>query len=243
VQQRLPSLRDVPIAFAHRGARAHAPENTLQAFTLALKLGATGIESDAWLTSDNIVVLDHDGVVRRGLRRVPISEISRANLPTHIPTLQDLITTCGDNFDLSLDLKDVQAFLPTVQVLHDSGFDMSRVWLCHWDVDVLLAHRPLVADVRLVDSTRFTKIPEGLERRAHKLRQHGIDAINLHYSDWTGGLATLVHRFDVMAFGWDLQFESHLTNCMRMGLDAVYSDYVDRMMDVYRDVIGNPKAI
>ncbi|MGA1075335.1 MAG: glycerophosphodiester phosphodiesterase, partial [Ilumatobacteraceae bacterium] len=61
MQQRLPSLLDPPIMFAHRGARAHAPENTIEAFQLALRLGATGLESDAWLTADGVVVLDHDG--------------------------------------------------------------------------------------------------------------------------------------------------------------------------------------
>ncbi|MDQ1372669.1 MAG: glycerophosphoryl diester phosphodiesterase, partial [Actinomycetota bacterium] len=55
-----PLLRP-PIGFAHRGARAHAPENTLEAFQLALKLGATGLESDVWLTHDGVPVLDHDG--------------------------------------------------------------------------------------------------------------------------------------------------------------------------------------
>ncbi len=34
------SLLDPPILFAHRGARAHAPENTLEAFSLALRLEA-----------------------------------------------------------------------------------------------------------------------------------------------------------------------------------------------------------
>ena len=41
----LPSLIHPPIAFGHRGARAHAPENTLESFRLALRLGATGLES------------------------------------------------------------------------------------------------------------------------------------------------------------------------------------------------------
>ena len=49
---RVPALIAPPYAFAHRGARAHAPENTLEAFTLALRLGATGLESDVWLTAD-----------------------------------------------------------------------------------------------------------------------------------------------------------------------------------------------
>ena len=79
VQQRLPSLLDDPIAFGHRGARAHAPENTLAGFELALKLGATGLESDVWVTADGIPVLDHDGVVKRSLgRNRPIGEMRRS---------------------------------------------------------------------------------------------------------------------------------------------------------------------
>jgi len=92
VQQRLPSLLEHPIAFGHRGARAHAPENTLAGFELALKLGATGLESDVWVTADGVPVLDHDGVVRRSLGRTrPIGELRRAALPDHIPSLAELI--------------------------------------------------------------------------------------------------------------------------------------------------------
>src|SRR5690349_14886276 len=87
---RTPSLRRPPIGFAHRGARAHAPENTLEGFELAVRLGATGLESDVWRTSDGEAVLDHDGVVRRGLRKVPIGELRRDELPAHIPTLAEL---------------------------------------------------------------------------------------------------------------------------------------------------------
>jgi glycerophosphoryl diester phosphodiesterase len=64
VQQRLPSLLADPIAFAHRGAKAYAPENTLEAFALGLKLGANGLESDVWVTADGVPVFDHDGVVQ-----------------------------------------------------------------------------------------------------------------------------------------------------------------------------------
>ena len=90
MQQRLTALRDPPIAFAHRGARAHARENTLAAFQLALRLGATGLESDVWLTADGVPVLDHDGVVRAGLRTRPIGTLARAELPPHIPSLAEL---------------------------------------------------------------------------------------------------------------------------------------------------------
>ena len=49
-----------PLIFAHRGASAHAPENTLAAFELALEQGAHGIELDVKLSADGEVVVVHD---------------------------------------------------------------------------------------------------------------------------------------------------------------------------------------
>ncbi|HZC08266.1 MAG TPA: glycerophosphodiester phosphodiesterase family protein, partial [Ktedonobacterales bacterium] len=54
-----------PICYAHRGARGHAPENTLLAFDLAFDLGADGIECDAQLSADGRLVIIHDGTVNR----------------------------------------------------------------------------------------------------------------------------------------------------------------------------------
>ena len=133
-------MRTPPIGFAHRGARAHAPENTLEAFELALRLGATGLESDVWLTRDGVAVLDHDGIVKRGLRKVPIAQIDRADLPAHIPSLADLLTGLGTGYELSLDLKDREvgaAVIEVVQVLDPTM--LSRVWLCHPDWKVVAA--------------------------------------------------------------------------------------------------------
>src|SRR5260370_36126998 len=103
------SLRCPPITFAHRGARAHAQENTLEAFRLALRLGATGLESDVWLTADGVPVLDHDGFARAGRRKRPIGELARVALPSHIPTLEDLYRAGGGAAELSLDGKDAGA--------------------------------------------------------------------------------------------------------------------------------------
>lgn len=219
-----------PIGFAHRGARAHAPENTIEAFRLALKLGATGLESDVWLTADGIPVLDHDGVVRVGRRRRPIAEVARTSLPASVPTLEELYATCGGGFELSLDVKDATA-AATVLSIADQAGATSRLWLCHHDSKQVAAWRPLSEDVRLVDSTRIRRIREGPERCAADLADAGVDAVNLHFTDWTLGLTTLFHRFERHCFGWDAQFERTLTELLRMGIDGVYSDHVDRMMD------------
>ena len=51
--------------FAHRGASGYAPENTLEAFALAITQGADGIELDVQLTKDGIPVVIHDETIDR----------------------------------------------------------------------------------------------------------------------------------------------------------------------------------
>ena len=235
------SLLRPPIGFAHRGARANAPENTIESFSLALKLGATGLESDVWLTSDGVAVLDHDGLVKGpsgslsgltgALRRRSIADTPRAELPSHIPTLEDLYAECGTAYELSLDVKDAAAASTVVAVARAADPScLPRLWLCHHDWRVVAGWRELADDVRLVDSTRVRRMKEGPERRAADLATAGVDAVNLHNSDWTLGLTTLFHRFDRYCFGWDAQFERVLVDLLTMGIDGVYSDHVDRMM-------------
>jgi len=220
-----------PIGFAHRGASAHAPENTLESFSLALRLGASGLESDVWLTRDGIPVLDHDGVVRSALRRKrPIAEFDRADLPEHIPSLDELYRQVGADFALSLDVKDPEAARPTLAVADAHGAT-GRLWLCHHDWRLVAGWRDWSATVKLVDSTRLKRIDDGPERRASRLEDAGIDAINLPYQEWTGGLVTLFHRFERLTFGWDAQFPHVLEELLVMGIDGLYSDHVDRMVD------------
>ncbi len=48
------------IVYAHRGANTELPENTLEAFRLALDLGVDALETDVHLTRDGEVVVHHD---------------------------------------------------------------------------------------------------------------------------------------------------------------------------------------
>ena len=241
MQQRLPSLIDPPIGFAHRGARAHAPENTLEAFTLALRLGATGLESDVWVTRDGVAVLDHDGVVRQGLRRRPIAEVDRDELPASIPSLAELLAAVETPVPLSLDVCDVNAYGPTMDDLRDAGPDwVSATWLCDPHLENLVERRDELGDVNLVHSTRLSRLKLTPELHASKLAAAGIDAMNMHHTDWSGGLVVMFHRFEVHAFAWDLQFEHQLEPAIRMGMDGVYSDRCDLMMDVMSREVGRP---
>ncbi len=226
---RLAPLRDVPISFAHRGARAHAPENTIEAFQLALKLGASGLESDVWITEDGVAILDHDGVVGPLFRRRPIASVPRSALPDHIPSLAEFYEEVGDAFELSLDVKDPNAFEAVVSDAKNQGAE-ERLWLCHPSFDQVVEWRH-GTEAKLVDSTRLSRIKEGPERRGARLRDHGIDAINLRNVDWTGGLVAMFHRFERFTFGWDAQHAREIASLLDIGIDGVFSDHVDRLSE------------
>ena len=228
-----PHLRP-PIAFAHRGGRAHNRENTMEAFAHALEAGV-GIESDAWLSADGAVVLDHDGVVGHRLgRRRRVRDLARDDLPNHMPTLTDVYERFGTHFALSLDLKDVEAGDQVLATAEAAGA-LARLWICvGGDLDVLADQRERWPHARLCHSTRLKRMRKGPERHAAELARIGIAAVNLPHADWTGGLTTLFHRFGVLAFGWDAHRERQIDELLTMGIDAVYSDRVDLLAAAMR---------
>jgi len=94
-----PGAAPAPICYAHRGARGHAPENTLLAFALAFDLGADGIECDAQLSADGRLVIIHDGTVNRttngrgAVRDLSLAELRQldAGRGQRIPTLEETL--------------------------------------------------------------------------------------------------------------------------------------------------------
>lgn len=51
--------------WAHRGASGYAPENTMEAFSEAVRRKADGIELDVQLTKDGEIVVIHDEKLNR----------------------------------------------------------------------------------------------------------------------------------------------------------------------------------
>ncbi len=99
-----PQHPDRPAIVGHRGASAHAPENTLAAFRRAIEDGAGLLECDVHLSADGQVVVMHDETIDRTaaadspLRRGALAELTRAQLDTvvlaegeRVPGLLDLL--------------------------------------------------------------------------------------------------------------------------------------------------------
>jgi glycerophosphoryl diester phosphodiesterase len=213
-------------AFAHRGGRAHGRDNEIATFVEALRRGATGLETDAWVTSDGQVVLDHDGVHRAAARRrTPISQIRRSELPTHVPTLDDLYAACGTDFELAIDIKNSDTADGVVRVA-EAHSAADRLWL--------FAHTGVTFD-HLGDAhsckTLHARLLLGPNRR-HQLqaaKAAGVTAINARWMWWRRSLVEEVHALDMLAFGYDAQKSSSIQRCVDVGLDGMFSDHVDRM--------------
>src|ERR1051325_10106083 len=96
-----------PLIIGHRGASAHAPENTMAAFRLAMEVGADGIEFDVRLSRDGIPFVIHDDNLRRtGLDPRRVVDLNASQLKQidvgrwfdpgcftdeQIPTLQEVL--------------------------------------------------------------------------------------------------------------------------------------------------------
>jgi glycerophosphoryl diester phosphodiesterase len=223
-----------PITFAHRGARLLHPENTIPAFRAGLEAGARGLETDAWLSADGEVVLTHDVRVDGplfGLWKLRVAHTRADRLARHgVPRLADLFAELGHDYDLSIDVKDAAAAQPIIEIVRQAGVP-ARTWLCSPNLEELRDLRSGAPDVRLVHSTSRRRLPDSLERHAADLAAATIDTMNLHYSAWSKGIVALFHRFGLLAFAWDVQEVRHLTAMLDLGIDAVYCDHVERMVD------------
>ena len=113
-----------PLAFAHRGGAAHAPENSWRAFEHAVGLGYRYLETDLQATADGVLVAFHDRTLDRVTdRRAGCPGSATRSCPARcidgtepIPRLEDLLGAWPD-VRFNLDVKDAAAIAPLPEVL------------------------------------------------------------------------------------------------------------------------------
>jgi glycerophosphoryl diester phosphodiesterase len=108
-----------PSIFAHRGSKAHAPENTLAAFELAIVHKADAIELDVKLSGDGQVVVMHDNTVDRttdgtgAVRKLPLAALKELDAGSYfdfdfrgepIPTLEEVLEAVGGRIPINIEL-------------------------------------------------------------------------------------------------------------------------------------------
>lgn len=118
------------LVWAHRGASAYAPENTLEAFQKAVDFKADGIELDVQRTKDGTLVVIHDEKVDRvsrasgwvkdftyeKLKKIDVNRHFPQYGPQYIPTLEEvceLIRPTG--LTMNVELKTGVIFYPDIE--------------------------------------------------------------------------------------------------------------------------------
>ena len=113
-----------PVAFAHRGGAAHAPENSWRAFGHAVGLGYGYLETDVQATLDGVLIAFHDRTLARvtghpgRIARMNHRDIATALIDgtEPIPVLEDLLGAWPD-VRFNIDVKDAPAVEPLATVL------------------------------------------------------------------------------------------------------------------------------
>lgn len=225
----IPTLSGPSLLHSEGGAHHHATSSSPEAFRLALRLGATSLGAQGWLTVDgHLGLAPNDSVGRMGRRR--ISTLSRDQLPETVTTLDELFEISGPDTPVVVSVADDGAASVALAVGADHGA-VHRLWLRHDDPEVLSRWRARSAEVRLINTVRIPQLKDGAERRAATLRSLGIDALEARHSEWSGGLVALMHRFRRFARATDANHLPVIGELLRMGLDSIGGDHPDRLAD------------
>ncbi len=116
------------LRIGHRGARAHAPDNTLSSLRKAAELGADMVEFDVQLTADHHAVVVHDVYLtdKAGhvwpIRASMLEELQAIDLGggEHVPTLSEALEICQEeNMGAYIELKDGAAVASVIEAVRE----------------------------------------------------------------------------------------------------------------------------
>jgi glycerophosphoryl diester phosphodiesterase len=230
----LEGLPDVRV-IAHRGSSARAPENTLAAFRAALDDGADGIELDARLTADGVVVVMHDDDIARttnGEGRV--SEMSFEQLPALrasgfelIPSLEEVLALVGGRTAIVVEIKGAFGGARTI-----SGEDVARAVLPLIDgVPFVLASSfdlAAVAVVRALAPSVPTAITIGRHSSLDETLSIAIAAghseIHLPHDVVDQAFVARAHEAGRAVVAYTVNDRARARELEEIGLDGIFSD-------------------
>jgi glycerophosphoryl diester phosphodiesterase len=231
-----------PTIFAHRGASAYAPENTLAAFELAVRQKADGIELDAKLTEDGHVVVIHDQTLERttnGTGRV--SQTSLAGIKTldagehfdsrfkgePIPTLSDVFEAVGRVSFINVELTNYESpFDPLADkvaavVKHHNLAD--RLLFSSFNPVVLRRIHRLLPSVPL----GLLALPAGAGALARSVLGRWwvpYQALHPAMDDITPNLVQTCHRRRHRVHTYTVNQVEPMMTCFNLGVDGIFTD-------------------
>lgn len=230
-----------PFLFAHRGASAHAPENTLAAFELALAQKADGIELDVKLSADGHVVVIHDPTVDRTTgAHGRVKDMSLAELCSlgagsffsenfsseKIPTLEEVFEAMGKRIFINVELTNYNS--PRDQLVESvcmlvKKFNLQK----HVMFSSFFASNLSKAGSYLPDVPRgllaLNGIP-GAWARSFGYAFGKYQALHPYLKDVTPEQVQRVHRLKGRVHVWTVNKAEDMRQLFHWGVDAIFTD-------------------
>lgn len=226
---------------AHRGASAHAPENTLPAFTLALEGGADGIEFDVQLSKDGEVVVIHDHDLARTtdgrgrVRAAALADLKKLDAGgwfgpqfqgARIPTLSEALETIGRRALINIELKNLASpfdELPqkTAQIVSRLGFQ-ENVIVSSFNPLALAAFRGALPEV----PTGLLTMPgrPGALTRLLAGPFTPYDNLHPHFASVSAEMVAGLRRKGGGVFTWTVNQPEDLKSMFALGVSGVITD-------------------
>lgn len=207
--------------YAHRGASATHPENSLAAFEEALRLGVQGIELDVRATSDGVPVVIHDGGLQRtfGVDRF-IADLTAAELRSiapQVPRLDEVVALVGMSCHLNIEIKVSDIEVETLAALE--GLEHGRWAISSFDWDVL--HR-----VRQLDRTAelWVLCFAVTAAAVSAVVALGATTIAVEAGSITPGVVRRVGALGRRVMAWTVNSPVHVARLTEWGVTAICTD-------------------
>ncbi|MBI4054819.1 MAG: glycerophosphodiester phosphodiesterase [Elusimicrobia bacterium] len=206
------------LVIAHRGASAYAPENSLEAFQLALEMGAQALEMDIHQTADTRLVVSHDPPRSRAAKRPPALEEVLDQIRQHSPrTAAPLLclelkasASPSDNFEQEVLQKVPGPLVPNVIF---SSFQLR----------ILKRLRQLSRTVRIGHLVGSTS-PKEVKELAGELKP---DSLHLSLKRFHPSWARLAEKLKVPLYVYTVNDTATCCRLEKCGVQGVFSDYPD----------------
>src|SRR5690606_10045478 len=133
----------------HRGAKGHAPENTLESIKKALSLGVDGIEIDVHRCASGELVVFHDFTLDRmtdtsgEISKFTLNQLKKVKVKGHnqIPTLSEVLKFIDNKCLLNVELKGYDTAKEASRLIdffvEKKGWDYSNIIVSSFQFDLL----------------------------------------------------------------------------------------------------------
>ncbi len=222
------------LRIGHRGAAAHAADNTLLGIRRAAALGADMVEIDVQRTADRQVVLAHDAHLRDAdgrywpINRSTLAELRRVDLGEgeRIPTFAEAVKVCQEEqLGLYIELKDFGAIgevLRTLRAEEAIGHSIAASFRPDWLAEVKAAAPELATSV-LFNSIRVDPVLQAQAIGAnfvHPCWERYPNPSSLLTPEWVGR----VRAAGLGIICWHEERPEEIAGIARVGVDGICSD-------------------